>query len=135
MCYIPNPMEKARAIAFPGFLSRWELAVIAAAIALLLVLALAGKGRRQREAYENFLRRAPKIEAALLAFAKDHDGRFPPDAMFTGMPQGLGPYIAWGPTLENRLRGPPERQGRALRMHGVLRALQGTPLLRPVQQA
>ena len=95
MCYIPIPMSKSRTIAFPAFLARWELAVIVAAVVLLLVLALAGKGRRQREAYENFLSRAPKIEAALRAYAADHDGRFPPDAMFTGMPQGMGPYIDW----------------------------------------
>ena len=95
MCYIPIPMDNSRKIFFPSSLKRWELAVIVAAVALLLGLALAGKGRRQRESYEDFLRRAPKIEAALLAFAKDHDGRFPPDAMFTGMPQGMGPYIKW----------------------------------------
>ena len=134
MCYIPIPMDKSRTIAFPASLARWETAAIAVAVALLLVLALAGKGRRQRQVYEIFQRRAANVEAALEEFAEDHQGRFPPDAMFTGMPQGLRPYIRWDEKWKIDYEAPSQRQGRALRLHGILRAIQGADLFRAVQQ-
>jgi len=65
-------------------------------ISLLLALSLLGKGRRQREAYENFLARAPVVQEALERFAADHGGKFPPDGVHTGRPPGLGDqYLAW----------------------------------------
>lgn len=80
----------------PRQLLRWEWWVLLLLVALCLVLAVAGKGRKQARIYEDFLRRAPQIQQSLEAFAKDHNGRFPPDAMFTRRPQGLDDrYIAW----------------------------------------
>lgn len=70
--------------------------MLVAVVATMLFMATAGKGRRQREAYERFLVHAPLVTEALERFASDHDGAFPPDAMFTNSPQGLDDrYIHW----------------------------------------
>lgn len=80
----------------PRNLLRWEWWVLFLLVALCLVLAVAGRGRKQARIYDDFLRRAPLIQESLEAFAKDHGGRFPPDAMFTRRPAGLDDsYIAW----------------------------------------
>lgn len=75
---------------------KWEISVLVVAVALLTALALVGMGRVEREAYQNFLRRAPMVQKALEHYARDHEGRFPPDAMFTYRPQGITEqYIDW----------------------------------------
>jgi hypothetical protein len=80
----------------PRKLLRWEWWVLFLLATLCLVLAVAGKGRKQAIIYDDFLRRAPLIQEGLEAFAKEHEGRFPPDAMFTRRPAGLEDrYIAW----------------------------------------
>jgi hypothetical protein len=80
----------------PALLSRWEWWVLAVLIGLCLALSLWGKGRRQRQAYDNFLARAPVVQAALERFAADHGGRFPPDGMHTSCPPGFEDrYLAW----------------------------------------
>jgi hypothetical protein len=77
-------------------MSRWELWLLVGLAVLCLVLAVAGRGRRERQRYQDFLERAPRIEKALHAFAADHGGRFPPDARFTNPPPGLHPdYLDW----------------------------------------
>lgn len=81
---------------YPGPLSKWERWLVAGLLLLCLGLAVAGKGRRQRAAYDAFLKNAPRVAAALEAYAADHGGRFPPDAMFVRSPAGLSPkYIDW----------------------------------------
>jgi len=82
----------------PLGLAPWERWVLIGLLILCLVLAVAGRHRRQRRAYEDFLRRAKMIEQALERFAADHQGRFPPDAMFTNRPPYLDDrYLAWDP--------------------------------------
>ena len=80
----------------PARLSRWEFWIIAAVVSLCLVLSLMGKGRRQRQAYENFLEHASMIQQAAERFAADHGGKFPPDGMHTSAPWGLSEkYLRW----------------------------------------
>jgi hypothetical protein len=79
-------------------LAKWELGTLFFLVLLCLALAVAGHGRKQRDAYKDFLRRAKMIEQAVLAFAKDHQGHFPPDGWFTNRPPGLdNSYIYWDP--------------------------------------
>lgn len=75
---------------------RWELWVLLLLVGLCLFLAIAGKGRKQARIYQGFLQQAPLIQQALESYAKDHDGRFPPDAMSVRRPRGLDDrYIVW----------------------------------------
>jgi len=84
---------------YPGRLAGWELWLLVAMVAACVGLACAGKGRKEREAYRGFLQAAPRVAAALEAFARDHGGRFPPDAMFVRRPDGLSDkYINWRPS-------------------------------------
>ena len=74
----------------------WEWWALIFLVSLCLVLAVAGKGRKQARIYKGFLKQAPIVQEALEAYAKDHNGRFPPDAMSTRRPQGLDDrYIDW----------------------------------------
>ncbi|CAO0824458.1 Type II secretion system protein [Desulfarculales bacterium] len=83
---MPRPLE----------FKRWEWWLLVLAVGLLVFLATYGKGRRERLAYERFLKLAPQVQAALERFAADHDGQFPPDAMMTSRPAGLNDkYIKW----------------------------------------
>lgn len=80
----------------PRNLLRWEWWVLLLLVALCLFLAVVGRGRRQARIYDDFLSRALVVQESLESFAKDHQGRFPPDAMFTRRPSGLNDrYIAW----------------------------------------
>ena len=80
----------------PQKILRWEWWALIILVALCLVLAVAGKGRKQARIYKGFLKQAPIIQEAREAYAKDHNGRFPPDAMSTRRPQGLDDrYIEW----------------------------------------
>jgi hypothetical protein len=82
----------------PRGLLIWELLAIGLAVAILLVFSIAGKGRRERAAYQRFLERAPVIQAALERYAADNKGHFPPDGSFTNPPPGLDEtYIKWDP--------------------------------------
>ncbi len=111
LCYIHFIMF-ARDLSIPRDLHRYEKWVILALAALLVFLALDGKGRNQREAYNQFLERAPRVAAALERFAADHDGCFPPDAMFCDRPQGLDDrYIAWNPDWRIDYEVHPNGQG------------------------
>ena len=76
-----------------GRLTIWELLVISIAVIVCLSLALAGRGRKIRGATEQFLAVAPQVQKALEGYAKDHEGRFPPDAMLTSLPKGLDKYL------------------------------------------
>ena len=79
-------------------LAKWEIGALVFLVVLCLALAVAGHGRKQRDAYKDFLRRAKMIEQAVLSFAKDHQGHFPPDGWFTNRPPGLdNTYIYWDP--------------------------------------
>jgi hypothetical protein len=87
---------EAQASLRPVSLRHWERWALVVLIGLCLTLSLLGKGRRQREAYENFLARAPVVQAALERFAADHGGKFPPDGVHTGRPPGFSDkYLAW----------------------------------------
>ncbi len=97
----------------PAFLKRWELWVLVILVSGLTALAVAGKGRHIREAYQRFLRNAPRVQAALERFAADHQGRFPPDAMHVRRPQGLGEsYIQWDPSWKIDYEVHPNGAGR-----------------------
>ncbi len=89
-------MEAAATITRPAGMGRWEWILLTAAVGLCVALALISRGKADKHAYTRFLAAAPKIQAALEAYAADHQGRFPPDAMATNPPQGLHPdYIWW----------------------------------------
>ena len=82
----------------PLDLSRWERWALVIVVAALVFLAVEGRDRKEREAYERFQQQAPLVAQALERYASDHEGRFPPDAMFCQRPLGLNDeYIMWNP--------------------------------------
>ncbi len=102
---------EARALSLPTALARWETYAAAILILVLLGLALANKDRRQRTAYDEFLKRAARIEEGLLRFAAEHDGRFPSDTMFTSAPRGAGTHFYWDPTWNLDYEAHPNGRG------------------------
>lgn len=87
-----------RALLRPLDFSRWERWALAALLVLLVFLAVEGRDRKERDLYERFQDQAAKVQQALERYAADHQGRFPPDAMFCARPEGLGDdYIRWDP--------------------------------------
>jgi hypothetical protein len=89
-------VNKTLQISRPLGFKRWDWWTLVLLVVLLVFLASYGKGRRERLAYERFLEVAPQVQAALERYASGHDGKFPPDAMMTSRPIGLGDdYIHW----------------------------------------
>lgn len=90
---------KGRESTYPRTMNRAEIWAVVLLGLALTITAFVGMNRKENEAYDRFLVRAPKIQSALESFAADHGGRFPPDSMFTRRPQGLSnEYISWDPT-------------------------------------
>ena len=96
MCMIYSPIMSAAQASKAPRLGNLEIAIIILLAVVCLILALHGRGRRIRRAAQVFIATAPKVDQALEAFAKDHGGLFPPDAMHVGRPAGLSDkYIHW----------------------------------------
>lgn len=96
----------------PPTLHRLEWIFIALATAVCLALGAYGLHRMNRKLYQEFLERAPRVQAALERFAADHRGCFPGDAGPTQRPPGLSDrYIKWQKEWKLDYEAKPDGQG------------------------